>query len=49
VVINYNPVHPDVQKAAGALIECLIHKGDLYDAERYSQMTFDSLKDPANG
>lgn len=31
------------------LIECLIHKGDYYDAERFAQVTLDSLKDPANG
>jgi hypothetical protein len=44
----YNPVHPKVQSAAGTLIECLIHNGDWYDAERYSQVTLDSLRDPAN-
>ncbi len=49
VAMAYNPVHPEVQKAAGNLIECLIHKGDLYDAERFAQATLDSLKDPANG
>jgi tetratricopeptide (TPR) repeat protein len=49
VAMAYNPVHPEVQTAAGNLIECLIHKGDLYDAERFSQMTLDSLRDPANG
>jgi tetratricopeptide (TPR) repeat protein len=49
VAIAYNPVHPKVQEAAGALIQCLIHKGDLYNAERFSEATLDSLKDPANG
>jgi tetratricopeptide (TPR) repeat protein len=49
VAIAYNPVHPQVQEAAGALIECLIHKGDLYDAKRFAEATLDSLKDPANG
>jgi tetratricopeptide (TPR) repeat protein len=49
VAVAYNPVHPQVQKAACTLIGCLIHKGDLYDAERFSQVTLDSLKDPANG
>jgi tetratricopeptide (TPR) repeat protein len=44
----YNPVHPKVQTAAATLIECLIHKGDWYDAERYSLVTLDSLRDPAN-
>jgi tetratricopeptide (TPR) repeat protein len=49
VAIAYNPVHPEVQRAAGTLIECLIYKGALYDAERFSQMILDSLKDPMNG
>jgi tetratricopeptide (TPR) repeat protein len=49
VAIAYNPVHPKVQEAASALIECLIAKGDFYDAERFSQATLDSLKDSANG
>jgi hypothetical protein len=49
VAIAYNPVHPKVQGAAGTLIECLMHKGDLYDAERFAEATLDSLKDPANG
>jgi tetratricopeptide (TPR) repeat protein len=49
VAVAYNPVHPEVQKAASMLIECLILKGDFYDAERFSQATLDSLKDPANG
>jgi tetratricopeptide (TPR) repeat protein len=47
--IAYNPVHPKVQEAAGTLIECLMHNGDLYNAERFSEATLDSLKDPANG
>jgi tetratricopeptide (TPR) repeat protein len=47
--VGYNPVHPAVQKAASTLIECLLFKGDFYDAERYAQFTLDSLKDPANG
>jgi hypothetical protein len=33
VAIAYNPVHPEVQSAAGILIECLIHKGTLERAE----------------
>jgi tetratricopeptide (TPR) repeat protein len=48
VAVVYNPVHPEVQKAAGNLIECLTHKGDFYDAERFAQATLDSLKDPGN-
>jgi tetratricopeptide (TPR) repeat protein len=47
--ISYNPVHPEVQDAAGVLIDCLIAKGELYDAERYSLLTLESLKDLANG
>jgi hypothetical protein len=49
VAIAYNPVHPEVQAAAGTLIECLIHKGDSYNAERYAELTLESLKDPKNG
>jgi tetratricopeptide (TPR) repeat protein len=49
VAIAYNPVHPKVQQAAGMLIECLMHKGDLYNAERFAEATLGSLKDPANG
>jgi tetratricopeptide (TPR) repeat protein len=49
VAVAYNPVHPKVQKAAGRLIESLIHKGDLFNAERFAQATLDSLKDPGNG
>jgi tetratricopeptide (TPR) repeat protein len=48
VAVAYNPVHPEVQRAAGTLIECLIQKGDLYDAERFSEMMLNSLKDPMN-
>jgi tetratricopeptide (TPR) repeat protein len=48
VAIAYNPVHPKVQEAAGMLIDCLIHNGDLYNAERFAEATLDSLKDPAN-
>jgi hypothetical protein len=48
VAVAYNPVHPQVLEAAGVLINCLVHKGDLYDAERFAQVTLDSLKDPAN-
>jgi hypothetical protein len=47
--IAYNPVHPKVQEIAGMLIDCLQHKGDLYNAERFAEATLDSLKDPANG
>jgi phage-related minor tail protein len=33
VVDAYDPVHLDVQKATGWLIDCLIKKGDLFNAE----------------
>lgn len=36
VAIAYNPVHQEVQAAAGNLIDCLIQVGNYYDAERYS-------------
>jgi tetratricopeptide (TPR) repeat protein len=49
VAVTYNPVHPEVQKAAGALIECLICKGDFEHAETFAQLTLESLKDPGNG
>jgi hypothetical protein len=32
VAIAYNPVHQEVQAAAGNLIDCLIHLGNFYDA-----------------
>jgi tetratricopeptide (TPR) repeat protein len=48
VAIAYNPVHPQVQEAAGKLIQCLTFKGDLDKAELFAQMTLDSLKDRAN-
>jgi hypothetical protein len=37
VVVAYDPVHPQVQEAAGVLIDILISKGNLLDAERYAQ------------
>jgi hypothetical protein len=49
VAVAYNPVHPKVQDAASTLIDCLIYKGDLCNAELFAQMTLDSLKDPQNG
>jgi hypothetical protein len=49
VAIFYNPVHPMVQLAADALIECLTVKRDLDTAETFAQMTLDSLKDSKNG
>jgi tetratricopeptide (TPR) repeat protein len=49
VVEAYDPVHPQVQEAAGILIDILILKGDLYDAERYAQVTYGNLRDKKNG
>jgi flagellar hook assembly protein FlgD len=45
----YDPVHPQVQEAAGLLINILIVKGDLFDAERYAQVTYGNLRDKKNG
>jgi hypothetical protein len=45
----YDPAHPQVQEAAGILIEVLIAKGDLFDAERYAQVTYGNLRDKKNG
>jgi hypothetical protein len=49
VVEAYNCVHPQVQEAAGVLINILIAKGDLFDAERYAQVTYGNLRDEKNG
>jgi hypothetical protein len=49
VVEAYDPVHPQVQEAAGMLIHILISKGDYYDAERYAQVTYGNLRDKKNG
>jgi hypothetical protein len=45
----YDCVHSQVQEAAGVLIDVLIVKGDLYDAERYAQVTYGNLRDKKNG
>jgi hypothetical protein len=49
VVKAYDPVYPQVQEAAGILIEILIAKGEYYDAERYAQVTYSILCDRKNG
>jgi hypothetical protein len=49
VAESYNPVHYQVQKAAGIMIDILIRKGDLADAERFSEMTYMNLRDKKNG
>jgi hypothetical protein len=49
VVEAYDLVHPQGQEAAGLLITILISKGDLFDAERYAQVTYGNLRDKKNG
>jgi hypothetical protein len=49
VVEAYDCVHPQVQEAAGVLINILVRKGDLFDAERYAQVTYGILRDKKNG
>jgi flagellar hook assembly protein FlgD len=38
-----------VQGADGVLIQVLISKGDLFDAERYAQVNYGNLRDKKNG
>jgi tetratricopeptide (TPR) repeat protein len=45
----YNPVHLQVQEAAGMLISSLIKQGDLPNAERYAEQTYANLRDIKNG
>jgi hypothetical protein len=42
-------VHPQVQEAAGILINILISKGNYYVAESYAQVTYDNLRNKNNG
>jgi tetratricopeptide (TPR) repeat protein len=49
VAVAYNPVHPDVQKAASSLIICLLCEGFTEKAETFAEFTLASLKDPKNG
>jgi hypothetical protein len=44
VVEAFDPVHLQVQEAAVLLINILIVKGDYYNAERYTEVTYSSLK-----
>jgi hypothetical protein len=48
VVEAYGSIHPQVQ-AAELLIDILIMKSDLFDYERYAQVTYDNLRDKKNG
>jgi hypothetical protein len=45
----YDPVHPQVQQAAGILINCLMNQGDLFNAERFADQTYQNLRDIKNG
>jgi hypothetical protein len=45
----YDPVHPQVQEAAGILINSLIYQGDLLNAERFAEQTYQNLRDIKNG
>jgi tetratricopeptide (TPR) repeat protein len=47
----YDPVHPEVQVAAGILINLLTKKGgkSLIDAERFAEATYSSLRNKNNG
>jgi hypothetical protein len=45
----YDPVHPQVQQAAGMLITSLILQGDLLNAERFADQTYANLRDVKNG
>eukprot|EP00596_Hydrurales_sp_CCMP1899_P005372 CAMPEP_0119046044 /NCGR_PEP_ID=MMETSP1177-20130426/44045_1 /TAXON_ID=2985 /ORGANISM="Ochromonas sp, Strain CCMP1899" /LENGTH=421 /DNA_ID=CAMNT_0007018647 /DNA_START=219 /DNA_END=1484 /DNA_ORIENTATION=+ len=49
VAIAYNPVHPDVQRAASILIQCLDLSEDQTNAERYAEMSLDSLRNKSHG
>jgi hypothetical protein len=49
VIVAYDCVHPKVQKAAGILINILIKKDDLVNAERYALVTLGNLRDKKNG
>lgn len=48
-VVAHDPAHPQVQEAAGVLIEILIEMGDYYNAERYAQVIYSNLRDENNG
>jgi tetratricopeptide (TPR) repeat protein len=49
VVDAYDPVHPQVQEAAGYLIDCLTQIGDFSNAERFAEQTYANLRDIKNG
>jgi hypothetical protein len=49
VVDTYDPVHPQVQEAAGILISSLIYQGDFFNAERFADQTYQNLRDMKNG
>lgn len=47
--ITYDLVHPSVTTAASTLIDSMIKKGDLFNAERFAAVTHGSFKDHKNG
>jgi hypothetical protein len=47
--VTYDLVHPSVTTAASMLIDCMIKKGDLFNAERFAAVTHGSLRDHKNG
>jgi tetratricopeptide (TPR) repeat protein len=49
VVDAYDPVHLQVQEAAGILINCLTKQGDFFNAERFAEQTYQNLRDIKNG
>jgi hypothetical protein len=49
VVDAYDPVHPQVQEAAGWLIYSLIQLGGFSRAERFAEQTYVNLRDIKNG
>jgi hypothetical protein len=49
VVDTSDPVHPQVQEAAGYLINSLILIVDLSNAERFAEQTYANHRDIKNG
>jgi hypothetical protein len=49
VVVAYDCVHPQVQEAAGILMNILTRNNDVFNAERYAQITYSNLRDSKNG
>jgi len=49
VIEAYDHFHPEALEAAGILISSLIKANNLFDAERYAEVTYMNLKDHKNG